>query len=118
MIAYIDANKDRYGVEPICEQLPIAPSTYYGAKKRGRSARALRDEELEREIARVHAENLGVYGARKVWRQLLREGHRVARCKEVARASAEVAATAARLSKVERLAGLLSRLAPEEVRWP
>jgi putative transposase len=80
MIAYIDANKDRFGVEPICEVLPIAPSTYYAAKRRPPSARALRDEELKAEIARVHAEQFGVYGARKVWRQLHREGIAVARC--------------------------------------
>jgi len=80
MIAYIDENRERFGVEPICEQLQVAPSTYYGAKRRLPSARALRDEELKREIARVHEESSGLYGARKVWRQLLREGHRVARC--------------------------------------
>jgi putative transposase len=80
MIAYIDANRDRFGVEPICRLLPIAPSTYYVAKNRLPSARALRDEELKAEISRVHAEHFGVYGARKVWRQLHREGIAVARC--------------------------------------
>jgi transposase InsO family protein len=80
MIAYIDAHRDRFGVEPICELLPIAPSTYHAAKRRPPSARALRDEELKAEIARVHAEHFGVYGARKVWRQLGREGVTVARC--------------------------------------
>ena len=80
MISYIDGNKERFGVEPICEQLQVAPSTYYGAKGRPPSARALRDEELKREIARVHEGSSGLYGAREVWRQLLREGHRVARC--------------------------------------
>ena len=80
MIAYIDVNKDRFGVEPICQVLPIAPSTYYAARPRPPSARALRDAELKAEIARVHAENFGVYGARKVWRQLHREGIAVARC--------------------------------------
>jgi putative transposase len=80
MIAYIDANKDRFGVEPICQLLPIAPSTYYAAKRRPPSARALRDEQLKVEIRRVHADNFGVYGARKVWRQLHREGIAVARC--------------------------------------
>jgi putative transposase len=79
MIAYIDRNRHHYGVEPICRVLPIAPSTYH-AKRRLPSARALRDEELKTEIARVHAEHLGVYGARKVWRQLHREGIAVARC--------------------------------------
>jgi putative transposase len=80
MIAYIDANRDRFGVEPICQLLPIAPSTYHAAKRRPPSARALRDQELKAEIARVHAEHFGVYGARKIWRQLHREGIAVARC--------------------------------------
>jgi putative transposase len=80
MTAYIDENKERFGVEPICELLPIAPSTYYDARCRPPSARALRDAELKKQIARVHAQNFGVYGARKVWRQLNREGIPVARC--------------------------------------
>jgi len=80
MIAYIDANRDRFGVEPICQVLPIAPSTYYAAKHRSPPARALRDEELKAEIRRVHEDNFGVYGARKIWRQLGREGISVARC--------------------------------------
>jgi putative transposase len=80
MIAYIDANKDRFGVEPICQLLPIAPSTYYAAMRRPPSARALRDEKLKVDIRRVHEENFGVYGARKIWRQLHREGISVARC--------------------------------------
>ena len=80
MIAYIDANRDRFGVEPICRALPIAPSTYYDARRRPASARALRDTELKLEIGRVHGEHFGVYGARKVWRQLHREGIVVARC--------------------------------------
>jgi putative transposase len=80
MIAYVDANRDRFGVEPICQVLPIAPSTYYAAKRRPPSARELRDEELKVEIRRVHKDNFGVYGARKVWRQLRREGTVVARC--------------------------------------
>jgi putative transposase len=80
MIAYIDANRDRFGVEPICQLLPIAPSTYHAARSRPASARAVRDAKLKGEIARVHAEHFGVYGARKVWRQLHREGIAVARC--------------------------------------
>jgi putative transposase len=78
MIAYLHEHKDRFGVEPICRVLPIAPSTYYHAR-RPASARAVRDTELKTEIVRVHAENFGVYGARKVWRQLHREGITVAR---------------------------------------
>jgi putative transposase len=80
MIAYIDANRDRFGVEPICQLLPIAPSTYHAARHRPPSARRRRDTELKAEIGRVHAEHFGVYGARKVWRQLHREGIAVARC--------------------------------------
>jgi transposase InsO family protein len=80
MIAYIDEEKERFGVEPICKHLQVAPSTYYDAKKRLPSAREIRDEELKTEIRRVHAGNFGVYGARKVWRQMKREGFRVARC--------------------------------------
>jgi len=80
MIAYIHGHKDRYGVEPICRVLPIAPSTYYAATRRPASARVVRDAKLKAEIARVYAEHFGVYGARKVWRQLHREGITVARC--------------------------------------
>ena len=79
-MAFIDAHRDRFGVEPICSVLQFAPSTYYAAKKRQPSARALRDAELRPEIARVHTENFGVYGADKVWAQLNREGVPVARC--------------------------------------
>ena len=64
MIAYIDAHKERFGVEPICEQLPIAPSTCYAAKSRPPSARAVRDDGLKPEIQRVYRDNFGVYGAR------------------------------------------------------
>jgi putative transposase len=64
MIAYIDQHKGRYGVEPICRVLPIAPSTYYQHTKGPRSARAVRDAQLKVEIRRVHAEHFGVYGAR------------------------------------------------------
>ena len=80
MIAYIDRHKDRFGVEPICRVLPIAPSTYHHARRRPPSARAVRDARLKVEIGRVHQDNFGVYGARKVWRQLHREGIVVARC--------------------------------------
>jgi putative transposase len=80
MIAYIDQHKHRYGVEPICRVLPIAPSTYHAAQRRPASARAVRDHQLKAEITRVYGEHFGVYGARKVWRQLHREGIAVARC--------------------------------------
>jgi len=80
-VAYIDAYRERFGVEPICEVLQFAPSTYYGAKQRPRSTRQVRDEELKIEIRRVYEDNYRVYGADKVWRQLNREGIRVGRCR-------------------------------------
>ena len=80
MIAYIDAHRAKFGVEPICRALQFAPRTYFAAKARPVSARRARDEVLKSEIVRVHAENFGVYGADKVWAQLNREGQRVARC--------------------------------------
>jgi len=78
-VALIDAHRDRWGVEPICQALEVAPSTYYAATSRPTSARRLRDEELKVEIVRVHEENFGVYGVEKIWRQLNREGIRVGR---------------------------------------
>jgi putative transposase len=101
MIAYIDANRDRFGVEPICRVLPIAPSTYYDAHRRPRSARRRRDQELQAEIRRVHGEHFGVYGARKVWRQLHREGIAVARC-TVERLMGELGLEGARRGKPRR----------------
>ena len=85
MIAFIDAHRDEYGVESICKQLPIAPSTYYEHKSRQIDpsrlpTRVQRDAELSGSIRRVWEENFRVYGARKVWRQLHREGIPVARC--------------------------------------
>jgi putative transposase len=73
MTAFITARRERFGVEPICKALQVAPSTYYAAVSRQPSARAVRDEELKAEISRVHQSNFGVYGVRKVWRQMLRE---------------------------------------------
>jgi len=80
MTVFIDERREEFGVEPICAVLPIAPSTYYVAKLRPPSARALRDAQLRAEIHRVYAANYRVYGARKVWRQVRREGFSVARC--------------------------------------
>lgn len=85
MVAFIDEHRDEHGVEPICAHLPIAPSTYYEhrAKEREpdrRSERAKRDEALAVEIERVWVENRRLYGVRKVWHQLRREGFEVARC--------------------------------------
>ena len=82
---FIDEHRDVYGVEPICWVLPIAPSTYYAHAARladpsRHSDRAKRDAGLRPEIRRVWEENFQVYGVRKVWRQLNREGVDVARC--------------------------------------
>jgi len=100
MIGFIDDHRGVHGVEPICEVLPIAPSTYHAHAARRvdparRSARARRDAALMPFIERVFDENFSVYGVRKVWRQLLREGHQVARC------------TVARLMKTLGLQGVI-----------
>jgi putative transposase len=89
-----------FGVEPICRVLsehdcPIAPSTYYAVKARPTCDRVIRDAELLALIRRLHEQNYGVYGARKVWRQLHREGIQVARC------------TVERLMKADRLRGVV-----------
>ena len=85
MVTFIDQHRATYGVEPICAVLPIAPSTYFLRKAQQqdaakRSARARRDDELRAAIQRVWDEHEQVYGPRKVWRQLRRDGDRVARC--------------------------------------
>ena len=85
MIAFIDEHRARHGVEPICRVLPIAPSTYHAHAARRADpgklpARTQRDITLRSEIRRVYEENFRVYGVRKVWRQLLREGTALARC--------------------------------------
>ena len=104
-VAYIDEHKDRVvegrrlGVEPIITALrsagvEIALSTYYAAHGREPSARAVRDAELVPQIHQVHTDNIGVYGARKVWAELNRQGESVARC------------TVERLMKAEGLCGI------------
>ena len=100
MVSFIDAHRKVYGVEPICRVLPIAPSTYHAHAARRieptkRSARARRDDALGPEVRRVFEENFRVYGVRKVWRQLRREGFDVARC------------TVARLMRAMGLAGVI-----------
>jgi putative transposase len=84
-VAYIDAHRAEFGVEPICRVLTeagtqIAPSTYYAAKARPPSARSISDAAMTAVIQKVHAENYGVYGITKVHAELRRTGHRVARC--------------------------------------
>nr|WP_172946350.1 IS3 family transposase [Escherichia coli] len=100
MMPLLDKLREQYGVGPLCSELHIAPSTYYHCQQQRhhpdkRSARAQRDDWLKKEIQCVYDENHKVYGVRKVWRQLLREGIRVARC------------TVARLMAVMGLAGVL-----------
>ncbi|WP_197709143.1 IS3 family transposase [Shigella boydii] len=100
MMPLLDKLREQYGVGPVCSELHIAPSTYYHCQQQRhhpdkRSARAQRDDWLKKEILRVYDGNHQVYGVRKVWRQLLREGIRVARC------------TVARLMAVMGLAGVL-----------
>jgi putative transposase len=80
MTSYIETHRERFGVEPICRTLQVAPSSYYAARHRPSSARRIRDEALKVKLRQVHAEHFGVYGARKLWRQLQREGIPVARC--------------------------------------
>ncbi|WP_253259548.1 IS3 family transposase [Subtercola boreus] len=80
MIDYIDAHKDEFGVEPICRELPIAPQTYYAAKTRPPSKRSVSDEQTTTDIRKIHKDNYGVYGVRKVHAQLRRDGKTVARC--------------------------------------
>ena len=93
---FIDKHREQLGgVEPICQVLAFAPSTYHAAAGRPPSARSLRDERLKGEILRVYNENFQVYGARKIWRQLHREGIGVARC------------TVERLMKVIGIAGVV-----------
>jgi hypothetical protein len=86
MVAYIDAHRDRFGVEPICAVLPIAPSTYFKHKSEQRdptqrSTRRQRDDVLRVIIRRISHEHRSVYGPRKAWKQMGRAGLREARCR-------------------------------------
>ena len=99
-MAFIDTHPDQCGVEPICAQLPIAPSTYYGRKAQQHDParlppRVQRDRELCGSIRRIWEENFHAYGARKVWRQLRREHVRIARF------------TVERLMRQQRLSGIV-----------
>jgi putative transposase len=79
MVDYIDQHKSEFGVEPICETLQVAPSTYYAAKTRPISARGLSDEILGQALCEIHAANFSVYGTRKMWKAMRRAGHDVGR---------------------------------------
>ncbi|MGI5048029.1 IS3 family transposase [Streptomyces sp. JAC25] len=108
-VAYIDQYKKTFGVQPICDVLaetdaPIAPSTYYAAHSRPPSPRSLRDEQLTEKIRRIHADNYGVYGARKIHAALVREGVEVARC------------TVERLMRAAGLRGVIRAKSPRTTR--
>ncbi|MBM0226109.1 MULTISPECIES: IS3 family transposase [Micromonospora] len=108
-VEFVDSQRERHGVQPVLQALEdtpaqIAPSTYYAAKTRPASARSRRDEELTAVIERIHAENYGVYGARKIWHELHRRGVRVARC------------TVERLMRESGLRGLLRDKSPRTTR--
>jgi len=84
-MAFIDARREELGIEPICQELAVAPSSYHQHAARladpgKRSARARHDDELKEHIRRVHEDSFGLYGSRKVWRQLLRDGVTIAKC--------------------------------------
>lgn len=100
MCDFIEERRQEHGVEPICRELQIAPSTYYARRSRPPSDRAVRDVELTEQIRRVHEENYSVYGARKVHAQLHREGTAVARC------------TVERLMRAEGLRGVCRAKGP------
>jgi putative transposase len=108
-VAFVDSHQGEYGVQPVLQALEdtpaqIAPSTYYAAKTRPASARSRRDVELIEMITKIHAENYGVYGARKIWHELQRRGVPVARC------------TVERLMREIGLRGLLRDKSPRTTR--
>ena len=108
-VDFVDSHQEEHGVQPVLRALEgtpaaIAPSTYYAAKTRSASARSRRDAELTALIKQVHAENYGVYGARKIWHELQRRGVRVARC------------TVERLMREAGLRGLLRDKSPRTTR--
>ncbi len=108
-VAFVDSQQEQHGVQSVLRALQdtpaaIAPSTYYATKTRPVSARCRRDEELTALIKRIHAENYGVYGARKIWHELHRQGVEVARC------------TVERLMRAAGLRGLLRDTSPRTTR--
>jgi putative transposase len=116
-VEFVDSQRETHGVQPVLQALQgtpaqIAPSTYYAAKTGTESAQAARDRELAVRIERVHEDNYGVYGARKVWAELNRQGTEVARC------------TVERLMRETGLRGPLRDKAPRTTRpaaetgWP
>ena len=120
MVDFIDRYRQVFGVESICRQLPIAPSTYYEVlacreNPEKRSTRAKRDEKLCQEIRRVWEANYAVYGYRKIWRQLLREGFSVARC-TVARLMKKMGIAGARRGrKVKTTVSVVREACPQDL---
>jgi hypothetical protein len=111
MVRFIDAHRDTYGVEPICAVLPIAPSLYHELRARQhdparRPPRERQDEQLSHQIRRVWHEEHEVYGARKVWKSLRREGEPVARC------------TVERLMRQLGLHGVIRGRTGKRTTWP
>ena len=106
-VDFVDSHQEEHGVQPVLRALegtPAAIATYYATKTRPASARSRRDAELTALIKQIHAENNGVYGARKIWHELLRRGVRVARC------------TVERLMRAAGLRGLLRDKSPRTTR--
>lgn len=108
-VEFIDRHKDEHGVQPICDALAetsaaIAPSSYYAAKSRPPSSRSVRDAELTAAITTMYEENYHVYGARKMWKEMGRAGHQVARC------------TIERLMRAEGLKGVQRAKSPRTTR--
>lgn len=104
MCRFIDEHRDEHGVEPICRTLQIAPSTYYAHRSRPISARGVRDKELAGKIEQIHEENYGVYGARKIRKELHRQGVPAARC------------TVERLMRLQGLRGISRAKGPRTTR--
>ena len=95
IVEFIDANRDEFGVEPICTVLQVAPSTYYAAKSRPPSARAVRDAVLVPILVALWHDNYRVYGAHKLWKAARRAGHDIGR-DQVARLMRQPASRACR----------------------
>jgi putative transposase len=116
MTRYIDQHRDRFGVEPICRALQVAPSSYYATRSRAPSVRAVGDAKLKEEITRVYKEHYSVYGAAKIWRQLKREGVMVGRDR-VARLMRELGISGVVRGKTRRttVADLAAARAPDLV---
>jgi putative transposase len=110
MITYIDEHRGSFGVEPICQTLAIAPSSYYAARVRPASARSLRDATLSTELSRIYRANYAVYEARKLWRALRREGSLIGR-DQVGRLMRGLGISGAVRGKVHRTT-ISSELAP------